>query len=97
MRQQLRSELEAPAELRKFGSGWIAGTIALALSLGALFLVLILRQPALLGMPELGALRDSSWIKPVLFVDMIAAFLLAVTLHRLALHVRPIRCAPERS
>ena len=77
MRQQLRSELEAPAELRKFGSGWIAGTLALALSLGALFLVLILRQPNLLGMPELAVLRDSNWIKPVLFFVMIAAFLLA--------------------
>ena len=85
MRQQLRSELEAPAELRKFGSGWISGTLALALSLGALILVLILRQPALLGMPELASLQGSNWIKPLLFLDMIVAFLLAC----LSLVLRP--------
>jgi sterol desaturase/sphingolipid hydroxylase (fatty acid hydroxylase superfamily) len=77
LRQNLRSELEAPAELRVFGSGWLAGVLALALSLGALALVLVLRQPELFGVPQLSAIRESNWIKPVLFIDMLAAFGLA--------------------
>ena len=85
IRKDLRSELEAPPELRAFGTGWIAGTIALALALGALLLVLVLRQPVLLGMPELAALRDSAWIKPVLLFDMVAAFFLGC----LSLTLRP--------
>lgn len=76
LRNKLREELEAPPELRAFGSGWIAGTLALALSLGALLGVLVLRQPALLGMPELAALHDASWVKPLLIAVMISAFFL---------------------
>ena len=85
LRQKLRSELEAPFELRLFGSGWIAGTLALALALGALALVLVLRQPNLLGMPELSVLHNASWIKLVLFADMLAAFALSC----LSLVLRP--------
>lgn len=85
LRKELRAELEAPPELRRFGSGWIAGTLALAFAIGTLFLVLILRQPALLGMPELAVLRESQWIKPVLFLGLIIAFGLAA----LSLALRP--------
>lgn len=85
LRLKLRAELEAPVELRLFGSGWIAGTLAFALALGALTLVLILRQPHLLGMPELSVVDNSSWIKFVLFADMLAAFGLAC----LSLALRP--------
>ncbi|MCA0432838.1 MAG: sterol desaturase family protein [Proteobacteria bacterium] len=74
LRKNLRAELEAPEELRRFGSGWIAGVLGFALALGALFLVFILRQPALLGMPELSALHSQSLLKPILFATMIAAF-----------------------
>jgi sterol desaturase/sphingolipid hydroxylase (fatty acid hydroxylase superfamily) len=77
MRQQLRAELEAPAELRKFGNGWIAGTIALAISLAALIMVLVLRQPSLLGVPELSPLRESSWMRPIVYAAMFAAYALA--------------------
>ncbi len=76
LRRNLRAELEAPAESRGFGSGWIAGTLALALALASLFMVLIARQPNLLAMPELVALRTSSLTKPVMFATMIAAFTL---------------------
>jgi sterol desaturase/sphingolipid hydroxylase (fatty acid hydroxylase superfamily) len=77
LRQNLRSELEAPPALRAFGTGWLAGVLALAFSLGGLLLVLILRQPNLLGMPELALLRESMWLKPLLFALLTAAFLLA--------------------
>ena len=85
VRKKLREELEAPPELRRFGSGWLAGTLALAFALGALGGVLILRQPALLGMPELAMLRDGAALKPILILVMLAAFFLGC----LSLALRP--------
>lgn len=77
LRKDLRAELEAPEELRRFGSGWAAGILAFAFSLSALLLVLVLRQPGLLGMPELAVVRESGFIKPLLFSALIAAFFCA--------------------
>ena len=77
LRKSLRSELEAPPELRAFGTGWAAGVLAFAFSLGALCLVLLMRQPKLFGMPELAVLQNMAWLKPALFVTMIIGFLLA--------------------
>ena len=37
-RQKLRTELEAPAPLRTFGSGWISGVAGLSLGLVGLAL-----------------------------------------------------------
>jgi sterol desaturase/sphingolipid hydroxylase (fatty acid hydroxylase superfamily) len=78
LRQNLRTELEAPAELRRFGSGWIAGVLALAFALGALGLVLIIRQGALLSTPELAAVQNSELFRPALLATLIIAFLLSV-------------------
>ena len=77
LRKSLRSELEAPPELRAFGTGWAAGVLAFAFSLGALCLVLLMRQPKLFGMPELAVLQNMAWLKPALFATMIIGFLLA--------------------
>ena len=77
LRKSLRSELESPAELRAFGTGWAAGVLAFAFSLGALCLVLLMRQPKLLGMPELSVLHNMTWLKLALFATMIIGFLLA--------------------
>jgi sterol desaturase/sphingolipid hydroxylase (fatty acid hydroxylase superfamily) len=85
LRKDLRSELEAPPELRRFGSGWIAGVLGFALALGALALVLVTRQSALLSTPELAALRDSNLFRPGLMLLMLAAFLLGC----LSLALRP--------
>ncbi|NNJ27434.1 sterol desaturase family protein [Alienimonas chondri] len=48
----LRDELETPAELRRLGSGWLAGVIGLALSLLGLGAVLCLKYPWLLTMED---------------------------------------------
>jgi sterol desaturase/sphingolipid hydroxylase (fatty acid hydroxylase superfamily) len=75
-RSKLRNELEISHESRSFGSGWIAGTLALALALASMLMILIDRQPALLGTPELLPLRNAVFIKPVLFAVMISGFAL---------------------
>jgi sterol desaturase/sphingolipid hydroxylase (fatty acid hydroxylase superfamily) len=85
LRKDLRSELEAPSELRKFGSGWIAGVLGFAFALGALLLVLIMRQTELFSTPELAALRQGNWFKPALMLVMLSAFLLGC----LSLTLRP--------
>ena len=77
LREKLKAELEAPLELRQFGSGWLAGVLALALSLAALAMVLVMRQPALLGVPQLSMIHEMAWFKPLLFIVMLAAFGLA--------------------
>jgi sterol desaturase/sphingolipid hydroxylase (fatty acid hydroxylase superfamily) len=85
LRKDLRAELEAPAHARGFGSGWTAGVLGFALSLGALFLVFVMRQPALLSTPELAILRSSDWFRPVVMAIMLAAFALGC----LSLTLRP--------
>jgi sterol desaturase/sphingolipid hydroxylase (fatty acid hydroxylase superfamily) len=85
LRKDLRAELEAPAEHRGFGSGWIAGVLGFALSLGALFLVFVMRQPALLSTPDLALLRSSDWFRPVVMAVMFTAFALGC----LSLTLRP--------
>ncbi len=77
LRKKLRAELESPSELRVFGTGWFAGTLALALSCAALAIVLVMRQPGLFSVPQLALLHESSWTKPTLFAIMLAAFGLA--------------------
>jgi sterol desaturase/sphingolipid hydroxylase (fatty acid hydroxylase superfamily) len=85
LRKDLRSELEAPAELRKFGSGWIAGVLGFAFSMGALLLVLIMRQTELFSTPELAALRQGNWFKSALMALMFTSFSLGC----LSLTLRP--------
>jgi sterol desaturase/sphingolipid hydroxylase (fatty acid hydroxylase superfamily) len=85
LRKDLKAELEVSAELRRFGSGWIAGVLGLVFSIGALLLVLIARQPDLLTTPELATLRANGWMKPVTVVVMVLAFLLGC----LSLALRP--------
>ena len=45
IRKKIRTDLESPAELRQFGSGWISGVIALIAAIAGLFFVLCLRFP----------------------------------------------------
>ncbi|MEO8351449.1 MAG: sterol desaturase family protein [Chthoniobacteraceae bacterium] len=73
-RLELRRELEAPAALRKFGSGWISGVLGIALGVGGLLLVLSIRAPGLLAMPEVRAFHDALWFRITLHVILIAAF-----------------------
>lgn len=84
-RLKLRSELEAPPALRKFGSGWISGVLGLVLGLGGLGLVLSLLAPGTFAMPEIRAVESSVWFRASLHVLLITAFLLSA----LSLALRP--------
>lgn len=73
----LRDDLEAPADERRFGSGWISGSWALVLSVVSLGTVICLRYPDLFSMAEARTVYRSLPIRFALFLVMIAAFSLA--------------------
>jgi sterol desaturase/sphingolipid hydroxylase (fatty acid hydroxylase superfamily) len=77
LRQRLRAELEAPRDRRAFGTGWIAGVLALAAALSGLLVVIALRHPSLFAMPELAVLREGSWFIFIVYGIFIAAYALA--------------------
>src|SRR6188474_44624 len=74
VRKELRAELEAPAPLRRFGSGWISGVLGFIFGLAGLCLVLSLLAPGTLSTPELTALRSGPWFRVILHVLLIAGF-----------------------
>ena len=56
LRLAIRNDLEAPTELRVFGSGWLSGVGAIVASLAGLFLLLSWQYPSIFSMKELGVL-----------------------------------------
>jgi sterol desaturase/sphingolipid hydroxylase (fatty acid hydroxylase superfamily) len=84
-RLKLRSELEAPAALRRFGSGWLSGVLGLVLGAAGLLLVISLRFPGFLSMPETRTLAENPWFRVVLHAILILAFVLSL----LSLVLRP--------
>jgi len=84
-RLSLRRELEAPAALRRFGSGWISGVLGLVLGVAGLLLVLSLRAPGLFAMAETRAFQDAVWFRLALHILLLAAFALSA----LSLALRP--------
>src|SRR5689334_11315345 len=75
---ELRRELEAPRLLRRFGSGWISGVIALVLGVGSLLLVISFRFPGVFAMPETRPLQENVWFRVGLQAALIIAFTLAL-------------------
>ena len=59
-----------------FGSGWISGVLSIALGIIGLGAVLCLHYPSLLTMPELRGNYPLSLIRGLLFVVLIASFVL---------------------
>lgn len=77
LRLRLRAELEAPPEQRRLGSGWMSGVGALVLAVACLLLVISLRHPGFLGMPELRVIHTHPAFRIVLQVALIGSFVLA--------------------
>ena len=74
VRQKVRSELEAPPSLRRFGSGWTSGVLGLVLGLAGLALVISLRAPGEFSMPEVRALHDHRWFRFIIHALLLLAF-----------------------
>ena len=81
----LRSELEAPSALRRFGSGWISGVLGLVFALAGLGLVLATRLPSLFAIPETQGLHQAAAFRIGLHVVLLTAFGLSL----LSLTLRP--------
>ncbi len=74
LRQAVRAELEASSGARRFGSGWISGVLGLVLGLAGLALVVSMRFPGALSMPELRALHEFARFRLVIHVLLVSAF-----------------------
>jgi sterol desaturase/sphingolipid hydroxylase (fatty acid hydroxylase superfamily) len=87
LRQKIRAELEAPAEKRQLGTGWLAGTCGLAAALAGLAFVITLKFPQLLSMPDLKLVTATSWFRLVTYALLALGFFLAT----INLVLRPIK------
>ncbi|MEO5492624.1 MAG: sterol desaturase family protein [Sphingomonas sp.] len=76
--QQLLDDLEAPVEVRRFGSGWYAGFFGLLLAFAGLGLVAALRWPGWFAMPELNTLEKTGWFRPLVHAVLLASYALAL-------------------
>lgn len=74
----VKDELEVSPNDRRIGSGWISGTIALALALAGLGAVLCFRYPQLLTVADARKAYNVPLLRLLLHVDLIAAFVLGV-------------------
>lgn len=77
-RLKLRTELEAPPALRRFGSGWISGVLGLVLGLAGFLLVLSLHAPGTFTTPELRSLQDTVGFRLGLHATLLIGFALSV-------------------
>ena len=78
IRQKLRSELETRPEERRFGSGWLSGTLAFLLGAGCLLLVICRAFPGVFITPQLQVIFNNPWFPTGLFLAMLAAYGLAL-------------------
>ena len=74
----LVDELQAPTQVRQFGSGWYAGFFALLLGGVSFAFVLVLRYPDWLGSPMLAVVRDSAAFRPTVHLFILGAYGLAI-------------------
>lgn len=77
IRLAIRNDLEAPAEERAFGTGWLSGVTALVLGLAALLLLLSAQHPGLFSMKELGAVHQTPYFSWMIQSFLLASFMLA--------------------
>jgi sterol desaturase/sphingolipid hydroxylase (fatty acid hydroxylase superfamily) len=78
LRKMLRADLEAEAQERAFGTGWISGVLALACALFGLGSVLFMMLPGVFTMPMLREQYSQPWFRLALHFILIGAFVLAV-------------------
>lgn len=84
-RMKLRGELEAPAGLRRFGSGWVSGVLGLVLGIAGFSLVLAQVMPGAFVTPEFRGLYNQHAFRIGLHILLLTAFGLSA----LSLALRP--------
>lgn len=77
VRKKVRADLESPREMRRIGSGWLSGAAALVAAVAGLCLVLCLRYPWLLTVPQLRPYYHTVAFRLGLHFLLIAAFALS--------------------
>lgn len=82
---KLMRDLEAPVEVRRFGSGWFAGFFALLFAVSGFAMVVALRFPAVLTTPELQIVRDWPGFRAAIHALLLTSHALAL----LSLLLRP--------
>ncbi|MEQ1548681.1 MAG: sterol desaturase family protein [Chakrabartia sp.] len=83
--EQLKRDLEAPIEVRRFGSGWFSGFFAVLLAVVAFGMVAALRWPEWFATPELAALKSWTGFRLFVHVVLLSSYALAL----LSLLLRP--------
>jgi sterol desaturase/sphingolipid hydroxylase (fatty acid hydroxylase superfamily) len=83
--RNLERDLQAPIEVRGFGSGWFSGFFGLLFAFSGFGMVMALRFPQLFAMPELQTLKD--W--PEFRVAVHLVLLVSYALSLLSLLLRP--------
>jgi sterol desaturase/sphingolipid hydroxylase (fatty acid hydroxylase superfamily) len=81
MSQQSTSSVTSPdaaAVITKFGSGWISGVLSFTLGAIGLGAVLCLLFPSFLTMPEVRSLYPMPYIRALIHIILVSAFLLGV-------------------
>jgi sterol desaturase/sphingolipid hydroxylase (fatty acid hydroxylase superfamily) len=76
--EKLLQELEVSPELKKFGSGWLSGILAMVAACASLLLVISFLFPGVFNTPELQKAHDSGVLRIVVHVLLIMSFFLAM-------------------
>ena len=77
LRLAIRNDLEAPAEQRTSGSGWLSGVGALVASLAGLFLLLSWQYPGVFSMQALAVIHQKTYFSGLIQAFLVLGFLLA--------------------
>lgn len=77
LRLAIRNDLEAPAEQRTFGSGWLSGVGAIITSIAGLLLLLSWQYPNFFSMKELASLHQSLYFSTAIQAILMLSFVLA--------------------
>lgn len=77
VREEVRSDLESPPELRRVGTGWLSGVAGLTCALAGLAFVLCLRWPDVLTVPPIRPYYGQPAFRLGLHFLLIAAFALS--------------------
>jgi sterol desaturase/sphingolipid hydroxylase (fatty acid hydroxylase superfamily) len=83
--RNLERDLQAPIEVRGFGSGWFSGFFGLLFAISGFGMVVALRYPYLFATPQLQTLKDWPEFRVAVHLVLLAAYALSL----LSLMLRP--------